>query len=169
MKNLHSWNYFYTTAGRDSRDKFQVWLGIIPKKYHFFQCFPHLNSLVQLLRHPQRYESGAYSQIIISILLYNFIPNLDNSVSQMRSLRERGKARKYKILALAPERGKICDGGWETDQYHIKTQSFCFRSFHCQLNRYVVEPAGESLMAFANCRQRKQHHSQASSLLSGSQ
>ena len=35
MKNLHSWNYFYTTAGRESRDKFQVWLGIIPKKYHF--------------------------------------------------------------------------------------------------------------------------------------
>ena len=26
MKNLHSWNYFYTTAGRDGRDKFQVWL-----------------------------------------------------------------------------------------------------------------------------------------------
>ena len=25
MKNLHSWNYFYTTAGRDGRDKFQVW------------------------------------------------------------------------------------------------------------------------------------------------
>ena len=24
MKNLHSWNYFYTTAGRDGRDKFQV-------------------------------------------------------------------------------------------------------------------------------------------------
>ena len=38
MKNLHSWNYFYTTAGRDSRDKFQVWLGIIPKKYHFFSA-----------------------------------------------------------------------------------------------------------------------------------
>ena len=31
------------------------------------------------------------------------------------SLRERGKARKYEILALAPERGKICDVGWETD------------------------------------------------------
>ena len=24
-KNLHSWPKFYTTAGRDSRDKFQVW------------------------------------------------------------------------------------------------------------------------------------------------
>ena len=24
-KNLHSWKYFYTTAGRDGRDKFQVW------------------------------------------------------------------------------------------------------------------------------------------------
>ena len=41
MKNLHSWNYFYTTAGRDSRDKFQVWLGIIPKKYHFFLLLPY--------------------------------------------------------------------------------------------------------------------------------
>ena len=25
-KNLHSWEKFYTTAGRDGRDKFQVWL-----------------------------------------------------------------------------------------------------------------------------------------------
>ena len=25
-KNLHSWQKFYTTAGRDGRDKFQVWL-----------------------------------------------------------------------------------------------------------------------------------------------
>ena len=25
MKNLHSWKNFYTTAGRDGRDKFQVW------------------------------------------------------------------------------------------------------------------------------------------------
>ena len=25
-KNLHSWKYFYTTAGRDGRDKFQVCL-----------------------------------------------------------------------------------------------------------------------------------------------
>ena len=25
MKKLHSWKYFYTTAGRDGRDKFQVW------------------------------------------------------------------------------------------------------------------------------------------------
>ena len=24
-KNLHSWQKFYTTAGRDGRDKFQVW------------------------------------------------------------------------------------------------------------------------------------------------
>ena len=24
-KNLHSWQCFYTTAGRDGRDKFQVW------------------------------------------------------------------------------------------------------------------------------------------------
>ena len=26
-KNLHSWKYLYTTAGRDGRDKFQVWKG----------------------------------------------------------------------------------------------------------------------------------------------
>ena len=26
MENLHSWQKFYTTAGRDGRDKFQVWL-----------------------------------------------------------------------------------------------------------------------------------------------
>ena len=25
-KNLHSWQKFYTTAGRDGRDKFQVWV-----------------------------------------------------------------------------------------------------------------------------------------------
>ena len=37
------------------------------------------------------------------------------------------------------------------------------------LFRYVAKPTGESLMAFANCRQRTQHHSQASSLLNGSQ
>ena len=24
-KNLNSWKYFYTTAGREGRDKFQVW------------------------------------------------------------------------------------------------------------------------------------------------
>ena len=26
MKKLHSWKYFYTTAGRDGRDKFRVWM-----------------------------------------------------------------------------------------------------------------------------------------------
>ena len=25
LKNLHNWKQFYTTAGRDGRDKFQVW------------------------------------------------------------------------------------------------------------------------------------------------
>ena len=28
-KNLHSWQNFYTTAGRDGRDKFQVWKWLI--------------------------------------------------------------------------------------------------------------------------------------------
>ena len=28
-KNLHSWQNFYTTAGRDGRDKFQVWLRLL--------------------------------------------------------------------------------------------------------------------------------------------
>ena len=51
----------------------------------------------------------------------------------------------------------------------LKQNSFSFRSFPCQLNRYVVKPADESLMAFANCRQLTQHHSQASSLLKGSE
>ena len=50
----------------------------------------------------------------------------------------------------------------------LKQNSFSFRSFPCQLNRYVVKPADESLMAFANCRQHTQHHSQTSSLLNGS-
>ena len=31
----------------------------------------------------------------------------------------------------------------------LKQNSFSFRSFPCQLNRYVVKPADESLMAFA--------------------
>ena len=26
LKTLHSWQEFYTTAGRDGRDKFQVWI-----------------------------------------------------------------------------------------------------------------------------------------------
>ena len=36
MENLHSWHKFYTTAGRDGRDKSQlcmettIWIGIIP-------------------------------------------------------------------------------------------------------------------------------------------
>ena len=74
------------------------------------------------------------------------------------------------IGSLAPERGKIWYVGGVGRRISIlsKHKSFCFRSLLYQLNRCVVKPADESLMAFANCRQLTQHHSQASSLLKGS-
>ena len=45
-KNLHSWQKFYTTAGRDGRNKFQLCWAIVQKLYsHFIYIFFKLTPL----------------------------------------------------------------------------------------------------------------------------
>ena len=88
----------------------------------------------------------------------------------MKSPRERRKARKCAILALA-EREKICDVGGVGGDGLVSYQNiraFVSEVYSTSLVDMKYKPADESLMAFANCRQLTQHHSQASSLLKGS-
>ena len=78
-KNLHSWQKFYTTAGRDGRDKFQVWLSEI-KRVLPFLILLQLDDLEQthmLLRSGREFESA----VICTLHLYfSFV--LPNSYCQ---------------------------------------------------------------------------------------
>ena len=48
-KNLHSWQKFYTTAGRDGRDKFQVWVHYTRRApVHQFSVTLHCTSVLAL-------------------------------------------------------------------------------------------------------------------------
>ena len=48
-KNLHSWKKFYTTAGRDGRDKFQVWVHYTRRApVHQFSVTLHCTSVLAL-------------------------------------------------------------------------------------------------------------------------
>ena len=58
------------------------------------------------------------------------------------------------ICSLAPEQGKFMTWvGRLIYSILSKHRNLCFRSFPCQHKIFVVKPAGESLTAFAKCRQ----------------
>ena len=103
-------------------------LGVDLKLVFSTELLPHKSYLERnwrILKRQVRTVGHYIPHFFFSTLLYNFIPNLDISFRRRGHCRREEKARKY-----APEGGKICDVGWETEfWYFVKTKQLFLQKF----------------------------------------